>query len=50
MLLCRHKKIIQEIDKGKPSERLGRKAKGLRFKDYDSRLPDLNVFGSIQAT
>jgi len=30
---------------GKPVEKQGHKAKGLRSEDYDSRLPHLYVYG-----
>ena len=36
-----HRKMVyyETVIKGKPVERRGRKAKGLRSFDYDSRLP-----------
>jgi len=41
MMIVTNNKIFR---KGKPLERVGRKAKGLRSYDYDSRLPHLCVW------
>ena len=38
------------LNKGKPAERQGRKAKGLRSEDYDSRLPHSDWLSNVIMT
>ena len=51
-IVCYHRVEIEYFDNSKPAEKQGRKAKGLRSDDYDSRLPNVELWGSgsIQAT